>query len=92
MGGRRMRRRGWCGGGAHLSVVARERAAAQRGVAFVAVEGAANLSRGTIAPRQRNGLGRDREERGGGVIAGCGGGCGAAEGRTVFSNPAAPST
>jgi len=41
------------------------------------------LSRGRIAPRQRNGLGRDGAESGAvGVVAGCGGGRGAVEGRT----------
>ena len=73
----------WRGGGPHISVVARERAVAQRGGAFVVVEGAATLSRGRIAPRQRNGLGRDGAESGAvGVVLGCGGGRGLAEGHT----------
>ena len=50
---------------------------------MVVVEGAATLSRGRIAPRQRNGSGRDGAESGAvGVVAGRGGGRGAAEGRT----------
>ena len=55
----------WRGGGPHvISVVARERAVAQRGGAPEVVDGPATLSRGRIAPRQRNGLGRDGAESG----------------------------
>ena len=88
MGGRRTRRGARRGGGPHvISVVARERAAAQRGGPLVVVEGATILSRGRIAPRQRNGLGRDGEASGVvGVVAGRSGGRGAAEGRPTVAS------
>jgi len=84
-GGRRRTRRGARrGGGPHvISVVAREGAVAQRGGALVVVEGTAILSRERIGPRQHNSSGRGGAESGAvGVVAGRGGVCGAAGGRT----------
>ena len=80
----------WRGGGPHhISVVARERAVAQRGWAFVVPDGAAILSRERIAPRQRNAA-DDRKERAGwreevrSSQDGARGG-GASEGRTILA-------